>query len=204
MNRVNVALAPDGVRDWLGDAIRAGGGTVLPADRLDDADALVWAEPAKATELHALLTGPARNVRWVQLPWAGIEPYLGILADEVDAGRTWTCAKGVYAEPVAEHALALLLAGLRNIGQYARASSWTGPHGTSLATGHVGRKVTIVGGGGITESLLRLLAPLHADVTVVRRSRPAEGMPGAARVVGVDQLDDALDGAIGVVLALAL
>src|SRR5262249_60005439 len=60
----------------------------------------------------------------------------------------------------------------------------------------------ILGGGGITESLLRLLEPFGADVVVVRRHPAA--MDGASRVVGVDELDDALDGAVGVVLALAL
>ena len=54
---------------------------------------------------------PARHTRridWVQLPWAGIEPYRDVL----DGDRRWTCAKGVYAEPVAELALTLLLGGL--------------------------------------------------------------------------------------------
>ena len=40
------------------------------------------------------------------------------------ADRTWTCGKGVYAEPVAEHALALALAGLRQLATYARATEW--------------------------------------------------------------------------------
>jgi phosphoglycerate dehydrogenase-like enzyme len=62
--------------------------------------------------------------------------------------------------------------------------------------------VTVVGGGGISESLLRLLAPFGCDVTVVRRTpRP---MAGAARVVGDDDLDAALTGADLVVLALPL
>ena len=191
-----MTVAPEGVRTWLADAVRAGGGEIVT---VEDADVLVWAEPAKADALDALLQGEAARVKWVQLPWAGIEPYLDVIA--ADAGATeriWTCAKGVYAEPVAEHALMLLLAGLRGLGQYAREVSWTGPHGTNL----LGAKVVVVGGGGITESLLRLLAPFGADVTVVRRRN--QPMAGAANVVDVDDLDDALDGAIGVVLALAL
>jgi len=186
-----VALAPDGVRQWLADAIRAAGASVVEPE---EAEILVWAEPAKAGELDALLQGRASGVKWVQLPWAGVEPYVGVMRSD----RIWTCAKGVYAEPVAEHALALLLAGLRGLGQYSRATSWTGPQGTNL----LGAKVVVVGGGGITESFLRLVAPFTADVTVVRR-RP-EPIAGAARVVDVSELDDALDGAIGVVLALAL
>jgi phosphoglycerate dehydrogenase-like enzyme len=62
--------------------------------------------------------------------------------------------------------------------------------------------VVILGGGGITTSLLRLLGPFRARVTVVRRA-PVP-MDGADEVVGVDRLDEALTGAELVVLALAL
>ena len=73
------------------------------------------------------------------------------------SSRLWTCGKGVYAEPVAELALTLLLAGLRGGVRYARADHWTGQFGTSLFDG----RVTIVGGGGIAEVLARLLAPFR-------------------------------------------
>jgi phosphoglycerate dehydrogenase-like enzyme len=157
---------------------------------------LVWAEPAKAKELDDLLHSEATSVRWVQLPWAGIEPYLEV----IDGERIWTCAKGVYADPVAEHALTLLLAGLRRLDRYGRATSWSDPQGTNL----LGANVVIIGGGGITESLLRLLEPFGADVTVVRRRATPMNAPGVSQVVGVGELDDALDDATGVVLALAL
>src|SRR5581483_5163486 len=191
MPRPRVALAPEGMRLWLRDAIVAGGGEIVEPR---DAEVLVWAEPAQADALGALLRGDAAGVKWVQLPWAGIEPYLEVIGPD----RIWTCGKGVYAEPVAEHALALLLAGLRGVSTYARASSWGEPQGTNL----LGADVVVVGGGGITESLLRLLGPCDANTTVVR-NRP-EPMDGAARVVGREQLDHALEGAVGVVLALAL
>lgn len=207
-----VALAPEGIRPWIAGAVEAGGGSVVAPS---DADVLVWAEPAKADALGELLHGEASHVRWVQLPWAGIEPYADLISsDAADAaqdggsvGRVWTCAKGVYAGPVAEHALTLLLAGLRGLGTYGRASTWSPPQGTNL----FGAKVVVLGGGGIAERLLPLLAPFGADVTVVRRhpatTTPAarsSPMAGATREVGVNQLDDALDGALGVVLALAL
>ena len=78
----------------------------------------------------------------------------------------WTCGKGVYAEPVAEHALTLLLAGLRGLVHYARADGVERASGAATSSA---ARVTIVGGGGIAESLLRLLGPFGADVTVVRR-----------------------------------
>ena len=99
---------------------------------------------------------------------------------------------------MAEHALALALAGLRNVGAYSRARGWTGPVGRNL----LGARVTILGGGGITESLLRLLAPFGCHVTVVRRN--VEHMDGADDVVGTENLVDALVGADLVVLALSL
>ncbi|MEY2404980.1 MAG: hypothetical protein QOD38_2531 [Acidimicrobiaceae bacterium] len=198
---VRVALAPEGLRPWIADAIRAGGGTVVSPDADANASVLVWADPHNVGELDELLRADrqgSNSIRWVQLPYAGVEPFADVIAHNQEL--TWTCAKGVYAEPVAEHALTLLLAGLRGLGTYGRASTWRPPQGTNL----LGAKVVILGGGGITASLLRLLEPFGADVTVVRRHASADGLVGAARVVDVSQLDDALDGAVGVVLALAL
>jgi phosphoglycerate dehydrogenase-like enzyme len=187
---VRIALAPEGERTWLADAVRAGGGDVVDPEQ---AEGLVWASTGGADDLAALLA-EHEGIRWVQLPWAGIEPFVRVLDDR----HTWTCGKGVYAVPVAEHALALALAGMRGLVDYGRASSWTGPQGQNL----VGARVTILGGGGITEELLKLLGPFDAEVTVVRR-HPAP-MPGVAEVVGTDRLHEALAGRRLVVLALSL
>jgi phosphoglycerate dehydrogenase-like enzyme len=187
---VRIALAPEGERPWLADAVRAGGGEVVAPD---EAEGLVWASTGGADDLAALLADHDA-IRWVQLPWAGIEPFVPVLDDR----HTWTGGKGGYAVPVAEHAVALGLAGLRGLVDYGRRTQWTAPHGQNL----VGARVTVVGGGGITEELLKLLAPFEAEVTVVRRHpRP---MPGAAEVVGADRLLEALAGRRLVVLALSL
>src|SRR6478735_5426482 len=99
-NAPKVAVAPSGAVGWLDDAVRAGGGEVVD---LADATALVWAHPKDAENLGAVLAEhPA--VEWIQLPWAGVEPFTGIF----DRDHRWTCAKGVYADPVAEHVLAML------------------------------------------------------------------------------------------------
>jgi phosphoglycerate dehydrogenase-like enzyme len=191
-DRARIAVLPGGVRTFLADAVVAGGGVLSDPE---DAVALVWTETAAANTLGGVLDDHA-GLRWVQLPWAGVEPYTDVIRAHAD--RTWTCGKGVYAEPVAEHALALALAGRRGLDHYARATSWTGQRGRNL----LGARVTIVGGGGIAESLLRLLGPFRCDVTVVRR-RPRP-MAGASSVVGDGRLDDALTGADVAVLALPL
>ena len=190
MSAPQVALAPESAPDWLREAIVEGGGVLVTPDR---AEALVWFGPYQPHELAEVLDA-APAARWVQLPWAGVEPYVDLLT----ADRTWTCGKGVYAEPVAEHVLALGLAGLRMLPERVCATAWAPQGGLSLFDG----RVTVLGGGGITEALLPLLAPLRCEVTVVRR-RPRP-MPGAAHVVGPDELADALPGAQLVVLALAL
>lgn len=158
-----------------------------------DAEALVWAAARNPAALAELLD-EHDHFSWVQLPFAGIENFI----DLVDEDRLWTCGKGVYSEPVAEMALTLALAGLRNVVGYARAAEWQGPKGRNL----LGANVTILGGGGIAKSLLRLLRPFDCRVTVVR-NRVTE-MEGADDVVGPDRYVDALADADVVILALPL
>jgi len=179
--------------DFAEKAIRDGGGE--PADVDARADALVWLDPSDIDGLRAALA-TASSARWVQLPYAGVERLAA--AGILDPGRAWTSAKGAYAEPVAEHALMLALAGLRLLRRRITARSWGKPAGISLYD----QPVTILGGGGITASLLGLLAPLRVSATVVRH-RP-DPVPGAARTVGQADLNDALAGAQVVFLALAL
>jgi phosphoglycerate dehydrogenase-like enzyme len=191
-DRPRIALAPEGLRAHLAEAIEAGGGVLVePAE----AEALVWTATEEPEELAKLLA-EAPGIRWVQLPWAGIESYAD--AGVLDPARTWTSGKGVYAEPVAEHALGLALAGLRDLKRYAAAREWTSQAGISL----IGGAVTIFGAGGITTELLKLLAPFRCRVTVVRQ-RP-DPLPGVDRLLGFDERYEALKGADVVFIALAL
>lgn len=183
----------DSVPAWMLDAARDGGAVVVPVEQ---ADTVVWGGAADASGLSSLLAEHGEHLRWVQLPWAGVEPYLSLM----DRDRIWTCAKGAYGDDVAEMALAMMLAGLRGLVSSARSTSWR-QHG-ELGTNLHGAEVCIVGGGGIAEHLLRLLEPFACTITVVRR-RP-RSMPGVDHVVGVQQLDDVLPRAQVVVLALAL
>jgi len=174
-------------------AVRAGGGE--PADVDAKADALIWLESADIAGLRQALAS-ASSASWIQLPMAGIER---VTADGLlDHDRIWTSAKGAYAEPVAEHALALALAGLRLLRTRIAARSWGESAGESLYD----QPVTILGGGGITASLLQLLAPLRVTATVVRHH--PEPVPGAAHTLDTARLHEALASARVVFLALAL
>ena len=187
-----VAVGP-GPAPWADEAIRRGGGDVVALDQ--DPVGLVWTDGGAMDALRsALASGP--EISWVQLPQAGVERAFS--AGVVDRQRRWTSAKGAFAEPVAEHALALILAGLRQLKVRARARTWGEPGGESL----FGQPVTVVGAGGIANVLLRLLEPFRTPVTVVRQH--AEPLPGARQTVSTDKLPEALASARAVVLAVAL
>jgi phosphoglycerate dehydrogenase-like enzyme len=116
----------------------------------------------------------------------------------IDATRTWTSAKGVFGGAVAELALGLLLGGMRHVAGYAREQQWSEDHGRTL----FGARVTILGAGGIAQSLISMLQPFGCRITVVRNR---EGdLLGVDEVVKTSQLNEALLQADAVVMALAL
>ena len=186
-----VLIAPGEVPSGARDAVVAGGGVVV--DRPEDADLIVWTVPTDPAGLPELLAA-APGVP-VQLPWAGVEPFLPLIGTD----RPWACGKGVYAPPVAELALAMLLAGLRDLVAYGRRTSWSDRTGRNLG----GARITLVGAGGISEELVRLLGPFAPRLTVVRRDA-SQPFPGAERVLPITALHDAVADADAVVLTLAL
>ena len=191
-----VAIGPTGATWFAAEAVAAGGGVVVP---VEEAEALVWMDFADAGGLAAVLAqGP--GIRWVQLPWAGVEAFHGL--DLFGDGRQWTCGKGIYAEEVAELAHGMIVACLRGLPELARRTTWDRDYGQTAVPLH-GRRVVILGGGGIAEALIRLLAPWRCPITVVRR-HVGDAVPGADRVVGTERLAEVLPEADVLVLALAL
>lgn len=189
-----IAIEPNSI-PWVEDAISAAGGVVVGPDALPEA--LVWTSVGKPAELLALLDA-APGIRWVQFHGAGIDAYTGLLSTIADRPITWTSAKGAYSAPVAEHALALLLAGARGLAERARAEEWGAPAAHTL----YGARIVLVGAGGIVRELIRLLAPFGTENIVVRhRSEP---VPGASRTVQESALSEVLATADAVVLAAAL
>ncbi|MBF4462075.1 MULTISPECIES: D-isomer specific 2-hydroxyacid dehydrogenase family protein [unclassified Rathayibacter] len=175
------------------EAVDAGGGVVVGLD--EEPDALLWLSYGRTEELAEILrTHP--SVRWVQLPWAGVDVFASVLATS-RSDLVWTSAKGAYAEPVAEHALALTLALLRSLPERARACSWGEKRAVTL---HRSR-VVIVGAGGIALELLRLLSVFDAHVTIVRRG--GEPVKGAERTVTSGRLPEVVADADVLVLAAA-
>lgn len=193
MTSLHVAVEPDCWRQQsLAEAVLSGGGLIT---KPSEAQALIWAEPSRADLLPKTLDENP-GIQWVQLPYAGIEPFLPML--QARPNLIWTCGKGVYAEPVAEHALALTLAGLRKLHTYGRAKQWGEPQGKNL----YGARVTILGGGGITEFLLKYLQPFRCRITVIRKN--IQPMSGASDVTSLAKFHQELPETDVLILALAL
>lgn len=178
--------------DKAHEAVVAGGGTVVA---LGDAEGLVWLDAGGAGLADALDAAPA--VRWVQLPWAGVENIAATGAFR-RAGITFTCAKSSFAGQVGEHAIMLTMAALRHVTEQARTRIWYQTEPESLE----GKRVTILGAGGITGRMLPFLRVAGCHVTVVRRS--ADSVEGADRTVATADLDTVLPDTDVLALALAL
>ena len=173
---VHVAPEPD---PELEAAVRAAGGEIGP---LEQAEGLVWVD-SNPDEFPAELPD---GVRWVQLPSAGVERWL----DRIDGDRQWTSAAPAFGRSVAEHALALMLAGVRRLHEFARVRTWTRP-----AIGQLARStVAIVGTGEIGRALIELLEPFEVEVLALTRR-------GRDGTLPVERLGEVLPRAHFVVIA---
>jgi phosphoglycerate dehydrogenase-like enzyme len=178
--RGGITVLPEGSDPQFVDAVRSAGGEVVALG--SESRAIIWLANNDPDSLVAALDENPQ-IQWVQLPWAGVDAFADVLKGQDRDDLMWTSAKGAYAQPVAEHALTLLLGALRVLGVRSRATSWGEKSGESL----YGRRVVIVGAGGIAVELMRLLRPFDVHVTIVRRSdSPVEG---ADRTVAASDLD---------------
>ncbi len=182
-----IHLGPDD-NPTLAAAITDAGGELVELDR---AEGVVWsAGPDDFPELPDA-------VRWVQLGSAGIESWFR--AGVIDDRRVWTSATAAYGPSVAEHAVALLLAGVRALPEQLRATSWDAaeiePHVGTLR----GTTVAIVGAGGIGRAMVPMLTAFGAEVLAVNRS--GREVEGAVETWTSDRLPEVWDRADHVVIA---
>jgi phosphoglycerate dehydrogenase-like enzyme len=144
------------------DAVERAGGVVAPLS--ENTRGLIWLSYSRADELSSTLEAYPL-ISWVQLPYAGVDAFADTLRSQAPANRVFTSAKGAFAQPVAEHALGMILALLRAFPRRARLTRWDD---RTIGTSLYGRNVTIVGAGGIARELIRLLSPFDVSITIVR------------------------------------
>jgi phosphoglycerate dehydrogenase-like enzyme len=190
LDRNKVTIAPKSFPAYE-QAVIDSGSFVSELD--ESVGALIWTDYSDLKGLKDLLQSNPQ-LEFVQLPFAGVDAFQEVL----DAPVRFACAKGSYREPVAEHALMLAMSLGRVIPERVRAKSW----GRKFAASLYDANILIVGAGGITEELIKQLAPFRCKITVVR-NRPDQ-LHSADTTVQLPALDDHLPSADWVFLACSL
>jgi phosphoglycerate dehydrogenase-like enzyme len=148
----------------------------------------------------------APRLRWIHSAAAGARASL--FPEMIESEVVFTNSAGIYAEPLAEWAMAAVLYFARGLDVATRARwdrLW--PYDEMAASGHPQREVAgstigIVGYGGIGEAIGRRAKALGMRVLAVRSSPAADLPPGADEVFGPAGLPEVLERSHYVVLSL--
>lgn len=146
----------------------------------------------------------ARQLQWIHSPAAGLEFIL--FPAVIDSPVLVTNSRGLSADTIAEHALAVVLALFRKLPmavEAQRARDWAQAAmvaDTPIRT-VAGSRVSIVGLGAIGLAAARRFAALGAHVDAVRRRPELPKPAGVERVVSTERLLELLPSADVVVLA---
>lgn len=135
-------------------------------------------------------------LKWVHMVWAGIDhsPFLSVLPQEVTA----TNSAGVFAVPIAEHAMAMILAfsrGIQFCARWPKEKVWGEGNYWERFQPHLlelqGATLGIVGYGGIGQATAERAKSFGMRILAERR-RP-QGSDGIAdEMWGPERLDDLL------------
>lgn len=129
-----------------------------------------------------------RNLHWLQLESVGFGEYAGLDWTR-DGGRvTVTNLAGFFAEPVAESALAGILALYRGIDDLVRLQAqrrWVGDPLRAAQRVLRGARIVMVGYGAINARLAELLVPFACVVTPIARSSGMGVLDAALNVADI-------------------
>ena len=135
------------------------------------------------------------KLRWIALSTAGYtrydhEHFKGILRQR---GVLLTNASQVFAEPCAQHVLAMMLGLARQLPQalsdQLKDRSWNSAEHRYNSRSLVGQTVLLLGYGAIGRRLVELLAPFRMKVLALRRQAKSEQ---AVRIIAAENISSAL------------
>src|SRR6185312_11221230 len=172
----------------------------LDAKRAAIADADIAFTPALTPDL----VDAASKLRWVHSPAAAVEDLLP-LASLRARGITVTNSRGVQSAPIAEHVMAGLLALARKLDRTIIAQREHRWIQNDLFQDRPwtleGKRITIVGLGSIGTEVARRAHAFGMSIVGVRRHATREQPVFVERIVGPEQLDEALTGCDVLVLS---
>ena len=169
--------------------------TFLHAVNDEEAERLiVSAEVAFSSQVSREQLAVAPHLRWIHSPAAGVGGML--FREMVESPITITNSKGMSADTMAEHVLAVTLALFRRLPmafERQQRQEWAqdaiGLEGNRMIAGS---RVVIVGLGAIGRAVALRMAALGATVTGVRRTADADVPEGVTSVVSTGTLHDVL------------
>ncbi len=165
---------------------------------LEQADVLLVTD--FRTEMLARVWPRARRLQWVHATMQGVDALM--FPALVDSDIPVTNAKGIFDRPIAEYVLgAIILFAKDFLGSFHLQSQRKWRHRDSEAV--EGRRVLVVGAGGIGRATARLLRAVGMEVEGVA-SRARDGDADFGRLHGQDALPELLPNADFVVLATPL
>ena len=189
---LTIALPDSDMRDRLAPAVPADVDLIVwrpddaPLDRIIDLLVLPY---TVSYESIGALGDRVRHIQSQSLGYDGA-------AERVPAGVTFSNAVGVHEAPTAEMAMTLILASQRGwpaVGRNQDSQKWDRP----MWPGLIGRRVLLIGVGGIGREFEKRIAGFDAELTRVARTARDD-------VHGIDELATLLPSADIVVLAIPL
>jgi phosphoglycerate dehydrogenase-like enzyme len=168
------------------------------ARALATADALVCWHPASELSGPGELDGLG-SARLLQMLSAGVDH---VPFDRLPAGLPVAANAGAYAEPIAEHALAMALALAKQLPQNHAGMARGEFNQESLTRRIRGATVAVLGFGGIGRASAELFRALGARIHAVTRSGGSDPLADASSTL--DELGDVLAAADVVLVSLPL
>lgn len=127
----------------------------------------------------------AKNLRWLQMTWAGIDRYChgGFPKDVL-----LTNASGAFGQTIAEHALGMLLALCRRLGVYAKTNQWKDLGSEIFVSGS---SAMIFGTGDIGSNIAKRLKAFDVNMIGVCRNTDRQ-IPGFDRLISLEEAENYL------------
>ncbi|HSC26598.1 MAG TPA: D-2-hydroxyacid dehydrogenase [Vicinamibacterales bacterium] len=160
-------------------------------------------EVAFSSQVTRAQLASARRLQWIHSPTAGVGSML--FTEMKESGVVITNSRGMAADTMAEHVLAVTLALFRRIPEAVRSQTtriWAQDAISALGSRTIaGATVLVIGLGAIGSAVASRMARLGAYVIGIRRRVSAPPADGVAEVVPPDRLADVLPAADVVVVA---
>jgi len=160
-------------------------------------------KPGRLSNEFFSIVDNAQRLQWLHVCSSGID--LPQYAPSLKRGIRVTSSKGAMAAPIAQTAVAAILALSRGFGHWLRAQNqrqWAPLIGADRPREIYGQRVLIVGTGAIGSKIAYMLKNLGFNVTGVRRR--AEPLEPFEQIITFDCLDQMLPACDWLVLAIPL